>query len=222
MKANVIAIDGPSGSGKSTIAKALSQELGITYMDTGAMYRGLGLVLNRSGVKGDDEEAIARFLESMVFEYGRGEEELILIDGENLTETIREHQVSKLASIYSKSTAVRAYLKKIQRNIVSERTAVLEGRDIGTVIFPDALLKIYLTASSEVRAKRRLQELQDKGEEHSLEKIKDDIERRDFEDMNRSIAPLKKAVDAVKIDSDAYSIEEIVKQISILYAKSIV
>lgn len=218
MTPKVIAIDGPSGSGKSTVAKSLAQELNLTYLDTGAMFRAIALVLNEAGIEASADDTIEEFLGKMQFDYGR-DENLVYINQENLTEKIREHSVSKLASIYSQNKKVRSYLKELQRKIASERESVLEGRDIGTVIFPDAPLKIYLTATSEVRAKRRYLELLEKGESFSLEKIMADIEKRDFEDKNREIAPLKKAKDAIQIDSDKLTIEEIVKQISILYSK---
>lgn len=216
MKAKVVAIDGPSGSGKSTIAKLLAEKLNLTYLDTGAMYRGIAYILKKNEIAVESEAQIESALENMTFEYGVDKETLIKINGDNLTETIREHHVSKLASQYSQVNSVRKYLKKIQRDIATTRYSILEGRDIGTVIFPDAALKIFLTASVDVRANRRFNELADSN--LSLEKIKKDIEKRDFEDENREIAPLKKADDAIEIDTSNMSIDEIVKKITILYS----
>lgn len=223
--ARVIAIDGPSGSGKSTLTKELAKELNITYLDTGAMFRSLGVILSEKKfvlINPDDEDlkAIEDYLNSIKFEYAPSDEILIKIDEIDYTEKIREHSVSRLASIVSKLMPVRDYLAKIQREIANERPSILEGRDIGTVIFPNAALKIYLTASSDVRAQRRCDELKDRGESFDFEQVKKDIEKRDFEDMNREIAPLKKAVDAIEINSDNKTIAELTQEIIALVHKT--
>jgi len=225
MKDKVIAIDGPSGSGKSTITVKLAQKLGFTYLDTGAMFRSIGLVLkindfNIYDPTHDDNLKISEFLESLKFEYAPSDHVLIEINDEDYTQKIREHSVSKLASIVSKIIPVRDYLAQLQRSIALKRNSILEGRDIGTVIFPNAALKIYLTASSDVRAKRRLKELEERGDQNiNFEQIKKDIEKRDFEDMNRDIAPLKKADDAIEINSDNRDINDIVDEIAMLASK---
>lgn len=223
--ARVIAIDGPSGSGKSTLTKELAKELNITYLDTGAMFRSLGVILSEKKfalINPDDEDlkAIEDYLNSIKFEYAPSDEILIKIDEIDYTEKIREHSVSRLASIVSKLMPVRDYLAKIQREIANERPSILEGRDIGTVIFPNAALKIYLTASSDVRAQRRCDELKDRGESFDFEQVKKDIEKRDFEDMNREIAPLKKAADAIEINSDNKTIAELTQEIIALVHKT--
>lgn len=225
MKDKVIAIDGPSGSGKSTITVELAKKLGFTYLDTGAMFRALGVLLSENNFEvenpsGNDLQEITSFLEELKFEYAPSESILIRINDRDFTQKIREHQVSKLASIVSKIIPVRDYLKEAQRSIAKKRNSILEGRDIGTVIFPDAALKIYLTATSEVRAQRRLKELEERGEKDlDLAQIKADIEKRDYEDMNRDIAPLKKADDAIEINSDNRQISDIVNEIAELASK---
>lgn len=218
MKDQVIAIDGPSGSGKSTITKELASRLNITYLDTGAMFRSLGVILSEKNfvlINPSDEDLkdITAFLDSLDFQYAPSEDVLIKINDTDYTDIIREHSVSKLASVVSKLNPVREYLAKMQREIAKQRVSILEGRDIGTVIFPNAALKIYLTASSDVRAKRRCDELKERGESFDFEQIKKDIELRDYEDMNRSIAPLKKADDAIEINSDNKSISQLTDEI---------
>lgn len=213
-KDKVIAIDGPSGSGKSTLTVLLAAKLNFTYLDTGAMFRSIAVILEQNSfsiIQPSDHELdrIDKFLNSLKFEYAPSPSVLIRINGEDYTNKIREHSVSKIASITSKLTPVRDFLKKIQRDIAKERPSILEGRDIGTVIFPNAALKIYLTASSDVRAQRRCDELKDRGEDFDFDQIKKDIENRDHADMNRDIAPLKKADDAIEINSDNKTIEEL-------------
>lgn len=214
-KTNVIAIDGPSGSGKSTVAKEVSKKLKLTYLDTGAMFRALGFVLNEQNISASDTEKITSFLEKIKFDYAVSSTSLVVINDIDLTKKIREHHVSKLASIYSQAVPVRDYLKKLQRDIANKVPSILDGRDIGTVIFPHALLKVYLNADSKIRAERRLAELKikDPNKEYNFEKILSDIEARDLADRSREIAPLKKAEDAIEIDSTSLSVSEIVDQI---------
>ncbi len=211
-KARVVAIDGPSGSGKSTIAKIISEKCNLTYLDTGAMFRAIGLVLNRKNIQANENNKIESFLKEMKFEYAKSSGELVVIDGVNLTDEIRNHEVSALASKYSQVLEVRNYLKDLQREIAIERPSVLEGRDIGTVIFPNAVLKFYLRADADVRAKRRLAQLQelDPTVEYDFEKILQDIKSRDNQDQSRKIAPLKKASDAIEIDSTSLSVPQVV------------
>lgn len=227
-KSKVIAIDGPSGSGKSTIAKLVAEQLGLTYLDTGAMFRALGYVLSKSDIdysqEGIDSTEIyetQKILSELNFEYGVDDKILIRIDGEDLTEKIREHQVSALASQVSKFAVIRQYLKEKQREIAKLKPSVLEGRDIGTVIFSNAALKIFLTADPKVRAQRRYEQLIEKDpvnkDKFSLEQILADIEARDEQDKQREIAPLVKADDAVAIDTSALDIDSVKNKIIELY-----
>lgn len=224
MKDKVIAIDGPSGSGKSTVAKIVATKLKLTYLDTGSMFRAIGYMLVNDNIDYEkDDQLVKEYLNQLDFEYGLDENTLIKINGINLTEKIREHEVSKLASMVSKSNAVREYLKFIQRNIASKKPSVLEGRDIGSVIFPNAALKIYLTAESKVRAERRYKELCEKDsenqEKYSIKSIQKDIETRDYHDKNREIAPLVKADDAIEVNTSFISIEEVAERIISEYNK---
>ncbi|MCT4640778.1 MAG: (d)CMP kinase [Bacteriovoracaceae bacterium] len=211
----VIAIDGPSGSGKSTIAKKISTILNLTYLDTGAMFRGLSVVLGQKDIK--EASKIKNFLENINFEYAPTQDVLIRIDGVDLTTKIREHEVSALASFYSSFDEVRSYLKKIQRKIAKEKPSILEGRDIGTVIFPKAALKIFLTADDRVRAKRRLDQLIEKDpandSKYTIESILQDIKDRDQKDSTRSNAPLVKASDAIEVDTTKMNIDQVIETI---------
>ena len=219
-KEKVIAIDGPSGSGKSTIAKIVSNKLSLTYLDTGAMFRAIGysvdklnIDFSKSELTNSESDLLNELLTSLNFEYGIDEKTLIKVNGEDLTEKIREHDISKLASHTSKFPQVRNYLKTKQRDIASEKPSVLEGRDIGTVIFPNAAVKIFLTADPGVRAERRYSQLVEKDssnrDKFSVDKIKKDIEERDSQDTSRTIAPLTKASDAIEIDTSHLSIDEV-------------
>ncbi len=220
-KIKVIAIDGPSGSGKSTIAKRLSNELGLTYLDTGALYRSLAFKLNESRINPDNLAEIDQALKSFKLEYGHSENELVLINGENLTAKIREHAVSELASKYSKLSLVRDFLRDFQRDFAMKNPSVLEGRDIGTIIFPNAALKIFLTARSNVRAHRRLEQLKELGQaDVDYDTILQDIEKRDDADKTRSIAPLIKATDAFEIDTSDIDVNAIIREIKQLYSKN--
>lgn len=220
-KDNVIALDGPSGSGKSTVAKIVAQELGLIYIDTGAMFRAVAYALQHTGIdfskpelEPREIELIEKFFHEHRFQYAPATGVLIQLDNLNLTNVIREHHVSKLASKVSKHKVIRNFLKDWQREIVEDRPAILDGRDIGTVIFPNALLKVFLTASAEERATRRFQELQSRGQtEISYQLILEDIQERDYEDMNREIAPLKKAHDGIEVDSSGKSIPQMVDEI---------
>ena len=209
----VVAIDGPSGSGKSTIAKLVAQELGHVYIDTGAMFRALGLYLSDNGIDVEDLESIQRELHAINFEYGSNKDELVIVNGVNYTNNIRQHHVSDIASRYSKVQLIRNFLRDIQRNLVVNKFCIMEGRDIGTVIFPDAYLKISLTASDEVRAKRRQEQLATKGEIVDFERLVVDIKSRDERDSNRSAAPLIKAEDAIELLTDNLTIEQVVERI---------
>lgn len=208
----VIAIDGPSGSGKSTMAKQLAQALKLLYIDTGSMYRALGHRCRELNIPFTEGTELSSFLEKVSFSYGESQECLIRVDGENLTQKIREHEISKLASIISQLPSVRAYLVKLQRNLTSERVCVMEGRDIGTVVFPDAFCKIFVTASVEVRSQRRFNQLKDLGKSSvTLEQVSKDVIKRDDLDINREIAPLKQAEDGILLDTSAMEHEAVLK-----------
>jgi cytidylate kinase len=210
----VIAIDGPSGSGKSTIAKLVSEKLSLVYLDTGAMFRGLGYSIKKSNINFEDHVEIDSFLKNVKFEYGVDKDILIRINDEDLTSIIRQHEVSKLASEVSQVPSIRTFLKEAQREIASSRPSILEGRDIGTVIFPKAVLKFFLTADPRVRAQRRLDQLIEKDitnkDKFSVESILEDIETRDKTDQARAVAPLLKAEDAIAIDTSNQTVEEII------------
>jgi cytidylate kinase len=206
-----IAIDGPSGAGKSTIAKILSQKLGILYLDTGAMYRAIGLKAKLNGVSVADEPAVEKLLQSTQIDVSYdGGAQKILLDGRDVSQEIRAHDVSALASDVSKLRAVRLALVAMQRIIAQKSDSVLDGRDIGTFVLPHAEYKFYLTASVDERARRRFLELTEKGTACRLEDIARDIAARDYNDMNRDFAPLRKADDAIEIDSTALTIDEVV------------
>ena len=205
-----IAIDGPSGAGKSTVAKLLAGKMNIKYLDTGAMYRATALFALEKGVPVNDEAAVKPILDELDIdiEYEDGTQRVLLC-GRDVSTAIREHHVSKAASDISAIPAVRMKLVEMQRKIASESSCVLDGRDIGTYVLPDANVKIYLTADVEERAMRRYKELKLKGQDVEFETVRRDIEERDHNDMNRSFAPLRKADDAFEIDSTGITAEEV-------------
>lgn len=209
-----IAIDGPAGAGKSTIAKLVAKKLDFIYVDTGAMYRAMALYLLKNNVSREDVENIRAKCEGaqISISYENGVQQVYL-NGENVTSHLREEAVGNMASVSSAVPEVRAKLLMLQKNLAKEHDVVMDGRDIGTNILPDAQVKIYLTASVETRAKRRYLELTEKGEKCDLQKIADDIRERDERDMNRETAPLKQAGDAVYLDSSELTIEEVVARI---------
>jgi cytidylate kinase len=188
------------------MARALAQELNYLYVDTGAMYRALGLVANQRKISLDGA-SLAKFLSNLDLKYFGEPDKLLTIDGENLTASIREHNVSELASEISKHKEVRDFLVKIQRNLAKERVIVMEGRDIGTVVFPHAFCKIFLTASEDIRAKRRYMELSEKGHDIAFQKVLGDVKNRDERDQNRELAPLKPATDAVLLDTSSLDLK---------------
>ena len=209
-----IAIDGPAGAGKSTIARRVAAEKSFIYVDTGAMYRAIALYLLRKEVRAEDAEAVKHALSEIEISicYENGEQQVIL-NGENVSGLIRTEQVGNMASKTSALPCVREKLLELQRTLAREHDVVMDGRDIGTNILPDAQLKVYLTASVDTRAKRRYLELREKGLECSLEEIKKDIEQRDYQDMHREIAPLCQAKDAVFLDSSDLTIDQVVERI---------
>ena len=209
-----IAIDGPAGAGKSTVAKALARELGAMYLDTGAMYRAFGLAMLRAGVDVNSMSAVAARADDVdiTVEYVDGVQHISLA-GEDVTTAIREPAVSGAASSVSAVPEVRARMVALQRRIAEGHSVVMDGRDIGTVVLPDAQVKIYLTAGVEVRAMRRYKEYLEKGEPADLAAIEEQIRERDWRDMHRDISPLRKADDAVEVDSSDLNIEETLEKI---------
>ena len=209
-----IAIDGPAGAGKSTIAKLVAKEKGFIYVDTGAMYRAIALYLIRNNVALDDSESMIKYASKaeVSIKYEEGQQQVIL-NGENVNGLIRTEEVSKMASVSSAVPEIRAMLLELQRKLARENDVVMDGRDIGTNILPNAQYKIFLTASAEERANRRYKELVERGEECDYEKIKADIIERDERDSNRATAPLKQAEDAILVDSSNMTIDEVASTI---------
>ena len=209
-----IAIDGPAGAGKSTIAKLVAKELGFIYVDTGAMYRGLAVHCLKKGIVPGEVEKIEAACEDAKVELGyENGVQQVYLNGENITSQLREEAVGNMASVSSAVPAVRAKLLDLQRNLAKEKDVVMDGRDIGTNVLPNADVKVYLTASVECRAMRRFKELEEKGEACDFEQIRQDIQERDERDMTREIAPLKQAEDATLIDSSEMGIDDVVKAI---------
>ena len=209
-----IAIDGPAGAGKSTIARRVAKELSFIYVDTGAMYRAMALYLLRKEVNRDDTEQIGNICQDaeISIEYQNGEQ-IVLLNGENVNSYLRTEEVGNMASVSSAVPRVREKLLSLQRKLGKDMSVVMDGRDIGTTILPDADVKIYLTASSLTRARRRYLELQEKGTVCNLDDIQKDIEERDQRDMNREISPLRQAKDAVLVDSSDLTIQHVVDRI---------
>ena len=206
-----IAIDGPGGAGKSTIAKLVGNKLGLEYIETGAMYRAIGLKLNRERISPNDIEAIRESLDNTSIDFVDGK---IILDDEDVSDIIRTQEISKLASMYSQIPDVRTKLVDIQRRIAGGKGVIMDGRDIGTNVLTDAELKIFLTAAPMIRARRRYDELVSKGVQAVFNDIYDDIKDRDYQDSHRKLNPLVKAEDAVLLDTSEMSIEEVVDAIS--------
>lgn len=216
-----IAIDGPAGAGKSTIAKMAAKKLDFIYVDTGAMYRAMALYFLRREIDAKDEKKIAEACEhiNVTIAYQEGEQQ-VLLNGENVNAFIRTEEVSMMTSNTSKYPAVREKLLYLQRELAAANNVIMDGRDIGTCVLPDAELKIYLTASASERAKRRYLEQKERGVESDLAQIERDIIARDEQDMNREIAPLKQAEDAIYLDTSDMTIEEVVTKIISLVQKA--
>lgn len=200
-----VAIDGPGGTGKSTIAKAVAERLGLEYIDTGAMYRSIALKSIRKGVDAEDEPAVVDMLSDTVIDFNDNK---VYLDGEDVSGLIRTNEISMAASTISKLGPVRAKVDEVSRRLASTKNVVMEGRDIGTAVIPDAEVKIFMTADSSVRAMRRYKQLLEQGKPADLDEIKEDIEKRDYQDSHREINPLKQADDAVFMDTSDMSIEE--------------
>ncbi len=209
-----IAIDGPAGAGKSTIAKRAAKELSFIYVDTGAMYRAIALGLLRYETNVADKDELAAALERIEVSIGyENGEQCVYLNGENVSGLIRTEEVSSMASVSSANQIVRDKLTDLQRGLAARENVLMDGRDIGTLILPNAQLKIYLTASVETRAMRRYLEMKEKGVDCELKEIEADIAERDYRDMNRETAPLKQADDAVLVDSSDMTIDQVVERI---------
>lgn len=215
-----IAIDGPAGAGKSTIAKALAKRLGFIYVDTGAMYRTMALELLRKGISPEDvptmEQACQDVEISIAYEEGSQQ---VYLNGENVSSLIRREEVGNMASVSAANGKIREKLVDLQRQMAARENVVMDGRDIGTCVLPQADVKIYLTASVHTRAMRRYKEYLEKGQKVDLQQIEKDIEKRDYQDMHRDISPLKQAEDAVLLDSSDMGIEEVIDAMIALYEK---
>ena len=205
-----IAIDGPSGAGKSTIARAAAKHFGFIYVDTGAIYRTVGLAAYRGGVDRRDESAVEALLPQLeiAMRYTDAGEQHMYLNGEDVTALIREPEISICASDVAALPSVRAFLMELQRRMARENSVIMDGRDIGTVVLPDAEVKIVLTASAEARARRRLLELEQKGMKRSFDEVLRDIKYRDEQDSHRAAAPLKKAEDAIAVDTSELNFDE--------------
>ena len=202
-----IAIDGPSGAGKSTIAKMVAKRLGIDYIDTGAMYRAFGLKLVKNGIEIEESDELKAVLAETDIDFSDGN---IYLDGEIVNDQIRTPEASMVASKSSAFASVRKKMVELQQKMAQSKSVIMDGRDIGTVVMKDAEYKFYLTASAEERARRRTAELIEKGQDVDFETVLKDIEQRDYNDMNRAGTPLRKADDAVEIDSTSMTIDEVV------------
>ena len=202
-----IAIDGPSGAGKSTIAKLVAKKLAIDYIDTGAMYRAIGLKMLRLGIPMEENEVLKSMLDDTDVDFS---DERVYLDGEDVSDLIRTQEISKAASDCSAFATVRTKLVELQQAMGRRKSVIMDGRDIGTVVLKDAEYKFYLTATAEERAMRRFKELQAKGSADTYEKVLEDVNARDYNDMHRAVTPLRRAEDAVLIDSTNMSIDEVV------------
>ena len=214
-KTYAIAIDGPAGAGKSTIAKALAKELGFRYVDTGAIYRTVAYFLDLLGISPKDIDGVERYLDELTVDIAYDEEgkQHMLMNGMDVTEDIRTLEIGQKASIVSAHAIVRDMLLDMQRSVARKHNVIMDGRDIGTVVLPKATVKIFLTASAQVRAQRRVEELRAKGQQADLQKVLAEIEQRDYRDSHRAVAPLKQAKDAVLVDTSELDIDGVVARI---------
>lgn len=220
MKKFAVAVDGPAGSGKSTVAKEIAKALGILYIDTGAMYRTVGMACLRKGIDPADEGAVVASLDDLdmkIFPEAGGQR--ILLDGEDITSRIRTEEIGKAASSVAAYQKVREKLVEIQQGLAKEQSVIMDGRDIGTKVLPDAEVKIYLDASVEERAKRRVGELEAQGKTADLEIIREEIAHRDYQDMRRENSPLCRAEDAVNVDTTGLDIPAVTEKLLALIAE---
>jgi cytidylate kinase len=207
-----IAIDGPAGAGKSTIARRLAKELGYHYVDTGAIYRTVAYFMDLLGISPKDVDGVERYIDELTVEiqYNEKGEQRMIMNGMDVSDDIRTQDISQKASLVSAHAVVRDVMLDMQRNVAKKNNVIMDGRDIGTVVLPRANVKIFLTASVEVRAKRRYDELVAKGTKADLNKIQEEIRQRDHQDITRPIAPLKQARDAILVDTSNMTINEVV------------
>ena len=210
-----IAIDGPAGAGKSTIAKRLAKELGYYYVDTGAIYRTVAYFMDLLGVSPKDVDGVERYIDELTIgiEYDEDGLQHMIMNGMDVTGEIRTQDISQKASLVSAHGVVRGVLLDMQRDVAKQHNVIMDGRDIGTVVLPDANVKIFLTASAEVRAKRRTEELIAKGQKAEYETILKEIQQRDYQDTHRPVAPLKMAKDSIKVDTSDMDIDQVVAEI---------
>lgn len=215
MKTISVAIDGPAGAGKSTIARRLAAELGYRYVDTGAIYRTVAYFMDLWGVSPKDVDGVNRYIDELTVEIKYDEDGLqhMMMNGMDVTKDIRTPDISQKASLISAHACVRDMLLDMQRELAEQNNVVMDGRDIGTVVLPHATVKIFLTASPEVRAKRRCDELSAKGQKVDYNKVLKDIQQRDYQDTHREIAPLKMSRDSIKVDTSDMTIEEVLEKL---------
>ena len=218
-----IAIDGPAGAGKSTIAKSLAAELGYHYVDTGAIYRTVAYFLDLLGISPKDVDGVERYIDELTIniEYDEGGKQHMIMNGMDVSDEIRTQDISQKASLVSAHKIVRDMLLDMQRDVAKKHNVIMDGRDIGTVVLPNATVKIFLTASAEVRAKRRTDELIAKGQKANFEQILKEIKQRDYQDSHRAIAPLKQASDAVLVDTSDLNIEQVLAAIKTVVQEKI-
>ena len=218
-----IAIDGPAGAGKSTIAKRLAKELGYQYVDTGAIYRTVAYFLDLWGVSPKDIDGVTRYIDELTIGIEYDEEGLqhMIMNGMDVTDDIRTQDISQKASLVSAHAIVRDMLLDMQRDVAKQYNVIMDGRDIGTVVLPKANVKIFLTASPEVRAKRRTEELTAKGQKANYERILQEIKQRDYQDTHREIAPLKLARDSIKLDTSEMNIDEVIAEMKRIIGEKI-
>ena len=218
-----IAIDGPAGAGKSTIAKRLAKELGYMYVDTGAIYRTVAYFLDLWGVSPKDIDGVTRYIDELTIgiEYDENGAQHMIMNGMDVTDDIRTQDISQKASLVSAHAIVRDMLLDMQRDVAKQYNVIMDGRDIGTVVLPKANVKIFLTASAEVRAKRRTDELIAKGQKANYSQILKEIQQRDYQDTHREVAPLKMSRDSVKVDTSEMDIDQVVEEIKTIVRKKI-
>ena len=218
-----IAIDGPAGAGKSTIARKLAKELGYYYVDTGAIYRTVAYFLDLLGVSPKDVDGVERYIDELTIDIEYDEEGVqhMIMNGMDVTADIRTQDISQKASLVSAHAIVRDMLLDMQRDVAKQYNVIMDGRDIGTVVLPKANVKIFLTASAEVRAKRRTDELIAKGQKANYERILQEIKQRDYQDTHREVAPLKPARDSIKVDTTEMDIDQVVEEIKTIVGKKI-
>lgn len=223
MKTVSVAIDGPAGAGKSTIARRLAEELGYRYVDTGAIYRTVAYFMDLWGVSPKDVDGVSRYIDELTvaIEYDENDVQHMLMNGMDVTDDIRTQDISQKASLISAHACVREMLLDMQREIAQKYNVIMDGRDIGTVVLPKATVKIFLTASAEVRAKRRCDELLAKGQKARYDAVLKEIQQRDYQDSHREIAPLKMARDSIKVDTSDLTIDQVVEKIKEIIAEKV-